>query len=64
MRAELGIHKDTEDDQEELMPSCCILNILDCLFVNMSSYCKNKTRPHPVWKGNFVLNDGHDNGNR
>ena len=34
-----------EDDQEELMPSCFCLNLLDCIFVNIASYCKNKTKP-------------------
>ena len=43
-----GIHKDAEDDLEELMPSCCVLNVLDCLFMNLSSYCKTKTKPQDV----------------
>ena len=40
-----GISKEVEEEQEELMPSCCCLNMLDCIFVNISSYCKNKTKP-------------------
>ena len=40
-----GISKEVEDEQEELMPSCCCLNMLDCIFLNISSYCKNRTKP-------------------
>ena len=38
----LGIHKEAEDDLAELMPSCFLLNMFDCLFMNISSYCKRK----------------------
>ena len=45
----LGLHKDAEDELvEEMMPSCCLLNALDCLFMNLSSYCKDKTKPQDV----------------
>ena len=40
-----GISKEVEEDQEELMPSCCCLNMMDCIFLNISSYCKNRTKP-------------------
>ena len=44
-----GLHKDAEDELvEEMMPSCCLLNALDCLFMNLSSYCKDKTKPQDV----------------
>ena len=40
-----GIHKEAEDDLAELMPSCFLLNMFDCLFMNISSYCKRRTSP-------------------
>ena len=40
-----GIHKEVEDDLAELMPSCFLINLFDCLFMNISSFCKRNTRP-------------------
>ena len=40
-----GIHQEAEDDLAELMPSCFLINMFDCLFMNISSFCKRKTRP-------------------
>ena len=38
-----GIHKDREDELEELMPSCFCLNMVDCITVRISSvFCRNK----------------------
>ena len=38
-----GIHKDREDELEELMPSCFCLNLVDCITVRISSvFCRNK----------------------
>ena len=31
----LGIHKDAEDELEELMPSCFCLNVMDCITMKL-----------------------------
>ena len=38
-----GLAKEVEDDFAELMPSCFLLNMFDCLFMNISSYCKKRS---------------------
>ena len=30
-----GIHKDAEDELEELMPSCFCLNVMDCITMKL-----------------------------
>ena len=38
-----GIHRDREDELEELMPSCFCLNMVDCITIRISSvFCQNK----------------------
>ena len=38
-----GIHRDREDELEELMPSCFCLNMVDCITIRISSvFCRNK----------------------
>ena len=43
-----GIHRDREDELEELMPSCFCLNMVDCITIRISSvFCQNKRWAFP-----------------
>lgn len=45
MRYELGLHKDAEDELDELMPSCWLALMVDCCCVKISSWFKKTCHP-------------------